>query len=587
MVFKIKKMKSRSSTFILFAILILNCQSQAQSLSCNWLHTFGSPGMQTSEGSDITTDGDGNFIVAGNFGGTMDVAPSDSILLLESEITSAFLAKYSPDQELIWAFVIGGPSHALINKVRVLNDGRILLSGNYTSTCDFDPSANEFLLESLGWSDAFMAVYSNDGSFINAISVGGSQGDERSFDSNVDNQGNFYFTGYFSAAADLDPTANEYIVYEYTGVSLDMFIVKLSPALEFIWGGIVSGPGFEIPTGITINENNEMVIVGLVEANPDFNLANEIQYANLQIEELSYQNCFIAKYALNGSFIDAQIFGGVGDDYITTLTANDSGYLIAGTYSGIGDFDPGSGSLDLETFGDFDAFLIQLDFDLNAVWSYNIGSEEPDYFYDIALDAQGNIALAGTFEMTIDFDNGSAEHLLSVPETVEGQFPDAIVVLLSPVGQFKEAQNFGGWRYDRAYGVAISGNKILLTGYFTLNASLGFCSAEVVGEDYAEEAFVLCLDSEYLNIETQETISFSIYPNPADQVINIAFSKLESLDDAEIRLNDMQGRLIKQTQMMHNHAMYMLDCSALENGTYLLSIESEKFVRTKKIVITH
>lgn len=566
-------------------LFVNTCYSQ--SLSCYWLHAGASPGIDSSEGVDATTDSDGNFIVAGSFGGTIEIDPSDSQLLLESDITSAFLAKYSPDQVLIWAFTIGGSSYAGINKVRVLDDGRILLSGNFTNTCDFDPSDNEYLLESLGWSDSFMAIYSSDGLFLNAISIGGSQGDEISYDSNMDNQGNFYFTGYFYSSADLNPSSNDYIVYEYSGASLDLFIVKLSPTLEFIWGGVVSGPGFEIAGSVCIGVDNTVVVGGFVEANPDFDLFDDVQYADIQVEEISQPNCFIAKYSAEGSLINAQIFGGVGDDYIVSMNSNESGYLIAGTYSGSGDFDPGMSVLDLESFGDNDAFIIQLDNELNAVWYYNIGSEEPDYFNDIATDEYGNIAVAGSFEMSIDFDTSDAEYILSVPETVEGLYPDAVVVILNPEGQFIEAQNFGGWHFDRAFGVAISGSNVLLTGYFTYDASLGGCTAQTSGESYQEEAFILCLNSEYLSVD-EETIRLpSIYPNPADQFINIAFSKHEWLGLTEIKLYDMQGRLLKQTPLQNNQATYMLDCSTIENGTYLLSVESKEFVTTKRIVVTH
>ena len=442
------------------------------------------------------------------------------------------------------------------------------------------------MCQSNGFRDAFVAIYSSGGAFINAFSVGGNLGDDVAFDAVTDSQGNLYFGGYFYGSADIDPTENSFIVDEYTGSSVDMYLVKLSSTYEFLWGGIVSGLGFEFPAALCIDAADNLVISGLVEANPDFDLSEGIQYANVQVDELNHPNCFVAKYSSEGALLDARIFGGANDDYIVSMIPNAPGYLIAGSYSGSGDFDPGSGTTDFVTHGSNDAFLIQLDTEFNLVWSYCIGSEEPDYFDDIAIDDTGNIAVAGSFEMSIDFDNSESEFILSVPETVEGLFPDAVVVLLSADGQFKEAKNFGGWHFDRGDGVAISDNHVLLTGYFSHEASTDGCSAST-DEEYQEDVFVLCLNSEYLFVPEEKRYWNSAYPNPVDKSLTIAISKYESLGDAELKLYNMQGSLVKSDAISHPQATYTLDCSSLENGTYMLSIEWENFRTTEKIIIIH
>ncbi|MDZ4752714.1 MAG: T9SS type A sorting domain-containing protein [Flavobacteriales bacterium] len=577
-------MKTILQTIVLACFLLIGNTFHSQNLSCDWLHTFGNFGE--NRGVDADVDSEGNFLIVGHYSGEIDIDPSVNTYLMESNFLDCFLAKYSPNQELIWAHNFGGSNSKFVNKIHVLDDGRILLCGNFSQTCDFDFSDNEFLLQSNGFSDAFMAIYTSEGSFVNAVSIGGVLGDDVAFDAVTDSQGNFYFGGYFYVSADIDPSNNVYIVNEYTGASLDMYLVKLSSTYEFVWGGIVSGQGFEFPAALCIDAGDNLVIAGLTEANPDFDLSEDIQYANIQVDELNHPNCFVAKYSSEGALLDARIFGGTNDDYIVSMVPNAQGYLIAGTYSGSGDFDPGSGIIDFVTYGDNDAFLVQLDFEFSLVWSYNVGSEEPDYFNDIAIDEFGNIAAAGSFEMSIDFDNSESEFILSVAETVEGLYPDAIVVLLSSDGQFKEAKKFGGWHFDRASGVAISDNRILLTGYFTYETSIDACSANT-NEDYQEDVFVLCLNSEYLLVSEENLYWNSAYPNPVDKFINIAFSKHESLGQAEIKLYDMQGSLVKSVAIAHTQATYMLDCILLENGTYLLAIEGAGFRTTQKIFVEH
>lgn len=577
-------MRNIFRNWLLLFCIINSKQPLSQNLTCNWMHTFGNPAID--EGNYATTDSNGNFLVVGSFTGTIDVDPSTNAFHLSASITNAFVAKYTPDQGLIWAFTFVGNSSVTAEKIRALDDGRILVCGQFSQTCDFDPGPNEFLLQSFGFQDAFMAVYTSDGTFVYAVSIGGAQGDDTSFDANVDALGNFYFTGYFISSADIDPSPSQYIVYEYTGASLDLFLVKLSPSYEFIWGGIVSGPGFEIAAAISISESNTIVIAGLVEGSPDFDLTDDIQYADVQVGDLSHQNCFIVRYSADGQLIDAKIFGGLGHDYIISMVSNSAGYLIAGTYSGSGDFNPGQGVLDFESFGSYDAFIMQLDTDLNTIWSYNIGNSESDRFHDLAIDEFGNIAAAGSFSKSIDFDNGASEYILTAHESLGGFYYDAMVVILSPGGQFMEAKNWGSWFYDLANGVAISGSRVFLTGYYTNNIALDGCTSISDGGNLGD-AFMLCLNSEYLSIENEDMRSSTIYPNPADQFINIKFGQRQALNHAVIKLYDMQGRLIEQTPLLQQQTTYMFDCVNLESGAYLLRIESEAFVTSKKIVVAH
>ncbi len=570
---------------IILQLLITGICCDAQSLTCSWLHTFGFDG--DNQGNDAITDNDGNFLVVGDFYGTVDVDPSDSEFILHTDHKDAFFAKYSPNNDLIWAYNFAGASNRTINRITVAENNQIIICGNFSQSCDFDFSDNEFILLSNGFQDAFMAVYDGYGSLIYAVSIGGAQGDDTSFAAVEDTQGNFYFTGYFRAVADIDPTNSELLAYEYTGSSIDMFVIKLSQTFDFIWGGTVSGPGFEIASSICIGSDDSILISGLIEGSPDFDLDVGAQYAMLQVAELNVANCFIAKYTLDGTFVQGVIFGGLGEDYITSMLSNSSGFLIGGSYAGYGDFDPGSALLDFETFGESDMFLMQIDNEFNTLWSYNVGGTEHDYISDLATDPFGNIAVAGSFARSIDFDTGTEEYILSVPATEEGDYYDAVVILFSADGQFKEAKNFGGWYFDISKGVAISGNSILTTGYFTLIASLDACTAETENEGYGEDVFILCLSSEYLEINEQSKHIAFVSPNPADKFIHVKFSKLTTSNKDAIKIYNLQGQLINQFILQPNKPTFSIDCSEFENGTYLLNIESEGVVISEKVVVVH
>lgn len=574
------------SIFLLYAFTVQNLHSQ--NLNCEWLHSFG--GVQSDDGEDAATDSQGNFIIAGEFSGEVDIDPSNNEFILSSfESTDAYIAKYSPNQELLWAFSFDDNNYKSIKSISVISDDRILICGDYYGTCDFDPSDGEFLLESTGWGDAFLAVYSSNGELILAISVGGSQGGDFACSAAVDVVGNYYFGGYFYSLADLDPSDNEFMVNGYSSAMIDMYVVKLSPLGDFIWGGTVSGPGIEIPSKLTIDNAGNLVITGLIEGYADFDLSVGEQIFLNEIDSLNY-NCFIAKYTSDGELLDARVFGGTGEDYVKTMLQTTVGYLIGGYYSGGGDFDPGLGSLNFESFGDRDAFLIQLDFDFNVIWSYNFGNEGQDSVNDLALDDFGNIVACGSFEVAIDFDPTSGEYILTVPETFEGVYKDAFALILNPSGEFKEAQNFGGWKDDSGNGIAVSGSKILLLGNFEYEATIGGCSAAVnnEGEPYSDDVFALCFASTYLSVdETNSKPSLvGVYPNPASGEFYITYELPNERQSAFIHIWDLQGKLIQRENISSGFGNLSLSAKNFASGTYVFELElNGQKVATEKFQI--
>jgi hypothetical protein len=71
-----------------------------------------------------------------------------------------------------------------------------------------------------------------------------------------------------------------------------------------------------------------------------------------------------------------------------------------------------------------------------------------------------------------------------------------------------------------------------------------------------------------------------IYPNPASDIITIEFGT--SLENTDIVLSDIQGRIIKS--LKRSNFKESIDVSSLENGIYLLRIESASGFSVEKII---
>ncbi|SVD66819.1 uncharacterized protein METZ01_LOCUS419673, partial [marine metagenome] len=77
---------------------------------------------------------------------------------------------------------------------------------------------------------------------------------------------------------------------------------------------------------------------------------------------------------------------------------------LAGSFNGACDFDPGPGTALLTATGDFDVYLVKLDSSGNYVWATRFGNENTTIALSVAVDAAGNVVVAGYFTGSIDFD---------------------------------------------------------------------------------------------------------------------------------------------------------------------------------------
>jgi len=105
----------------------------------------------------------------------------------------------------------------------------------------------------------------------------------------------------------------------------------------------------------------------------------------------------------------------------------------------------------------------------------------------------------------------------------------------------------------------------------TSAATLTFDNYEVVASDV-----VALLSSENVFAET----NFSIYPNPAQDVVNI---NAGNLSIKAIQIADMNGRIVKNINL-DSISTYQINVQDLNSGMYLMSVFTNEGVGTSKIV---
>lgn len=86
-----------------------------------------------------------------------------------------------------------------------------------------------------------------------------------------------------------------------------------------------------------------------------------------------------------------------------------------------------------------------------------------------------------------------------------------------------------------------------------------------------------------LKLDDVESSFLEVYPNP---VVNNTFTYLfVNSSSSSVKLYDLLGKLLYQKSLDNNIGLYQLSIPYLNNGTYLLSVESSDLVLTKKIVV--
>lgn len=163
------------------------------------------------------------------------------------------------------------------------------------------------------------------------------------------------------------------------------------------------------------------------------------------------------------TFTWAQAMGGSGLDGGNAMVMDAAGNTYtAGYFNGTSDFNPGTGVFNLTSAGANDIFVCKLDSTGNFVWAKQMGGTGVDVGSAIAVDASGNVHIAGGFEGTADFDPGSGTSNL----TASGG-PDVFVSKLDASGNFVWAIRMGGTNVEDGASVAVdAAGNVYTTGYF-------------------------------------------------------------------------------------------------------------------------
>jgi outer membrane protein assembly factor BamB len=168
------------------------------------------------------------------------------------------------------------------------------------------------------------------------------------------------------------------------------------------------------------------------------------------------RDIFLAKFDRVGTHIWSKRYGDEQEQVGNAIATDSAGAVfIGGSFTGSLDFGGG----ELVSRGRYNVCLAKLDHAGQHIWSCRFGDDKYHVLECLAVAPSGNITIAGRFQGSIDFGNGSIAS--------QSSQTDIFVANFSPNGECLWAKRFGGPYEQQTRSVAIDDRgNIAIAGIF-------------------------------------------------------------------------------------------------------------------------
>jgi hypothetical protein len=272
-----------------------------------------------------------------------------------------------------------------------------VIGGAFTGQADFKPGSGKSETVSNGQLDGFVWQLSGTGAFVRKVAMGGLNQDVVTALA-IDPTGNVVVTGLFQGPADF---GRKDMV---SAGGHDGFVVKLTPAFDFVYAKKLGGVAEDTGSGVAVDSTGAVYVTGTFSASGDFNPGKR----TATLLSTGLEDVYLVKLDSAGNFVYAKQFGGANhEEGIAVTVDHGQNVLLTGAFSGTADFNPTAGQTDLASHGQSDVYVVKLNAAGGLVWARQAGGTEPDGVHAVRTDRAGNVYLGGQFSGTADFDPGA------------------------------------------------------------------------------------------------------------------------------------------------------------------------------------
>ncbi|GAB3829980.1 SBBP repeat-containing protein [Hymenobacter jeollabukensis] len=440
---------------------VAKCDAQG-----SWLWARQVTGADSEGSVGLGADAAGNVWLVGYTVGEMVRLGSTTLTVANSfSIGSrifSFVGKLDAQGTWLWARAPdNGGSGSQCTQSVPDGSGNLYVAGSFSGTVAFGSTT----LTSRGYDDVFVAKLDASGNCLWAQQLG-SAGPEVAYDLARDASGNVLVTGFFGGTLTLGSTT----LTSPTTFDPHAFVAKLDASGTPIWArsiGTYSYPSANNPrygNSLATDASGNVWLAGAFSGTATFgstSLTATSGYA---------PDAFVAKLDASGTWLWARQAVGSAHDDVRGLVLDAAGnaYLVGSSVSNTLSF--GSVSLSNTNPGS-NGFVTKIDPAGTWLWARQVGANVAD----VALDAAGNLYVAGSFF-------GGPLTLGSSTLANRGS-SDVFVAKLDASGNALWARSAGGAAYDVAQRLVLApnGTPCLMGSFASTAASFGASSLTANG----------------------------------------------------------------------------------------------------------
>ena len=480
---------------LICVLLVTSVTSVGQMPELGWVKTFGGKDAEFIRATKC--DPQGNIINIGAFRDSVDFDPGPGQYFLygNPSFQSIFIQKLDADGNFIWAMGITGSDHMVPRDIEVGSDGSIYATGIfYGHIVDFNPDPNqvEYINGSVNAHSMYLLKLDSQGGFEWAQVQSGATA---STFLEIDTAGNLYQIGTFNNVMDKSPdrTIFDSIQPQVVGKD-DFFIQKLDSTGNQLWFKTISGLDTVQAHALKVNQQGEVVVAGFFKGQVDFD-PDAASFNLMSGNSGSASSGFVLWLTPAGNFTNAVALQGNGNSKIIEVEMDYSGnLLIAGTYSGQLDFDPGAGVSNTSSSNAEGYFIEKFDNNGTMVWEHhyeNSLEHMESYSLNVVMTNPNSIFVGGAFYNTdLKLEPGK----VNGKTLINFQNRDMFIVNHDSTGAVKWGYGYGGTGADVIFDLFTDGQFLYYSGYFMYNISFDpYNPGNITYTNGSFDAFILKL----------------------------------------------------------------------------------------------
>jgi hypothetical protein len=283
-----------------------------------WSKRFGDAGTQWAR--SITTDGSGNVIVTGEFGGTVDFGGGG---LTSAGSLDIFVVKFDAAGAHLWSKRFGDANDQSAYAITADGSGNVVVTGFFWGTVDFGGG----VLTGAGGRDIFVAQFDAAGVHLWSKRFGDAS-DQYAFGITADGSGNIIVTGDFYGTMDFGGGGLT------SAGGRDIFVAQFDAGGTHLWSKRFGDASHQYAFGITADGSGNVIVTG--------QFLGALDFGGGALTCAGVDDIYVARFDATGNHLWSKRFGDASYQYARSITTDGSGnVIVTGYFYGAVDFGGG------------------------------------------------------------------------------------------------------------------------------------------------------------------------------------------------------------------------------------------------------